>query len=751
MLSRQTKIEINCLLTNDYEYVLINSDISQSNAMFVIDLTAGVASGLSCARQLASQLKLTIPDRIMTSGSAEAITPLNSIASWVDSEGRGDIVLQKSYHLANQIAAEFANTTNATLLLLLGHTNLEEIPSEECFFLWFLFNHPKIQQQTFIQTAGKAQLNAVLSWLIPRWTKVQDVAYATQSNVGIENLLITLIPGLIPGELLDRLLKAGHGLTIQFLALNGGDYLINPTQRSLAKPGAIRTLPEFNQILRAFPKLYASLILCGYSPEDRDISMLTNIAWAITGQGGISLAQKVVEALLAHCHERSLTEYFAVLMELQKLRISAQHYFPAAQDIVDYQLIPGDGIRDYKITLGWARVLSGDSLGAYEVFSSIDAPSVTELKSPIDLYLCNIYALVLFRAGKTDDALAIELAINRHLTELEEPNYHLSYINNFNLARLYRFLGDLDREQAYFNKVLETTNGLRTESDQIYFNLTQAAIYERRGQPLEALVSTWLACVHWLACEVPEAIGWRTLLTLYSKRQVIQPDLLPDISNKLAETLSARLNSASLVLPEIDFQPPNFIKISAFSNPIKKLNQAKIYCHQQYGVLLGLPQPTQSSLNSAEHHCLSALVTAIFQLDSQFSLAEVSTLVVDDCYGHEILDSTYGELIASIRWGINDEQANFHSMLNRVSVTFGQGISSVELKNNALVKVTFKRYLSPFDIPEMMQAALAKLYKQGICTLAEFVTELNLTKEDEIRCVINMLESERVCQLVASK
>jgi hypothetical protein len=126
-------------------------------------------------------------------------------------------------------------------------------------------------------------------------------------------------------------------------------------------------------------------------------------------------------------------------------------------------------------------------------------------------------------------------------------------------------------------------------------------------------------------------------------------------------------------------------------------------------------------------------------------------LVVDDCYGHEILDSTYGELIASIRWGINDEQANFHSMLNRVSVTFGQGISSVELKNNALVKVTFKRYLSPFDIPEMMQAALAKLYKQGICTLAEFVTELNLTKEDEIRCVINMLESERVCQLVASK
>lgn len=750
MLSRQIKIEINCLLTNDYEYVLFKSEVSQSNAMLVIDLTAGVATGLSCARQLASQLKLEIPERILMGGSAEAMTPLNFIATWVDSEGRGDIVIQKSYHLANQIAAEFSNTTNASLLILLGHTDIEALPNEERLFLWFLFQHAEIQQQTFIQTTDKAQLNAILSWLTPHWIEVQNVEHATESNDVIENLLITLMPGLIPGELLDRLLKAGYGLTIQFLALNGGDYLLNPAQRSLAKPGTIRTLAEFNPLLRAFPKLYATLILCGYTPEHQDVSMLTSIAWAIAGQGGICLAQKVLEALLAHCQEQSLTEYFAVLMELQKLRISAQYYLPAAQDIADYELIPSEGIRDYKITLGWGRVLSGDAPGAYEIFSSIDAPSVTEIKSPIDLYLCNIYALVLFRADKSDDAIAIELAINRHLAELVEPNYHLSYINNFNLARLYRFLGDLDQEQAYFNKVLETTDGLRTESDQIYFNLTQAAIYERRGQALEALVSTWRACVHWLACEVPEAIGWRTLLAIYSKRQAIQPALLPDISNKLAEILTARLNSAGLVVPEINFQPPSFIKISALANP-NKINQAIIYCNRQYAVLFGLPQSTQSSLNGADHNSLSALVTAIFQLGTQTSLAEVSTWVVDDCYGQEILDGTYGKLIASIRWGINNEQTCFYSTLNRVSVILGQGIANAELKDNALLKVTFKRYKPPFDIPETMQMALAKLYKQGICTLAEFITELNLTNEDEIRRMLNMLESARVCQLIVSK
>ncbi len=751
MLPRQTKIEINVLLTNDYEYVLFKSDVSQSKAMFVIDLTSGVATGLFCARQLASQLKFEIPERIMTGGSAETMTPINFIASWVDSEGRGDIVIKELYQLASQIATEFVNIANAKLLILLGRTDLKVLPNEELLFLWFLLNHVEIQRQTFIQAIDKVQLKAIFSWLSPCWIEIQNIEeHVTESNYTLEDLLITLLPGLIPGKLLDRLLKAGYGFSIQFLALEGGDYLLNPVQRSLAKPGIIKALSAFNLILRAFPKHYAALILRGYTPEHQDVSMLSSMAWVIAGQGGIGLAQMVLEALLSHCQKHNLTEYFEVLMELQKLRISAQNFVSAAQDIADYDLIPSHGIRDYKISLGWGRVLSGDAPGAYQVFSSIDVPTMNNIESPIDLYLCNIYALVLLRVNKPNEAMAIELAINRHLTKLVEPNYHLNYINNFNLSRLYRLQGNINLEQAYFNGVLETTDGLRTESDQIYFNLTQAAIFERQGQAVNALIATWRACVHWLACEVPEAIGWRTLLAIYSKRQAIQPALLPDISNKLAKMLSEKVHAAGLIVPEIGFQPASFIKASAYAHS-SNINQAKIYSNRQYATLFGLRQSIQSSLHGVNHNDLSALVTAIYQMGTQAPLAEISTWVVDDCYGHEILDGKDGRLIASIRWGISDEQTCFFSSLKKVSVKFGQGIASADLKDNALVKVTFKRYMPPYDIPEKMQTALAKLYQQGLCTLAEFVTELNLTYENEIRQTLNQLECARVCRLVVSE
>ena len=749
MIVRQSALPVNCTTARHASSLFAIPALATDCPLFVVDLSQGPATGLHAARELGAQLGVELPASVMGRAPGEQ-DPTRLVSTWVDAEGRGDSIMAHNAAIAELVASALRDRPQGALLILLGDADATTLPAEERHFLWFLLHHlADATLSVILQVSDEARLRELCPWIAPHW--LQTAAEPTIAPRD-EHDPLAWLPGLVPSTLLVALAELGHGQTIACLPLEGALHFVAPECR----PPATSRPPTFTAavlaVIREYPLLHAQLVARGMPPSGGDFTALARSAWAIAGQGGCTLAERVLEALVAGAAAARMPAYGPLLRELQSLRISAQEYRRTGAQPADRALLDDETWRDFLLTRAWGKALSGDAAGSFADFQEAGPPSLAKAATAIDLYLCNIYALALFRNGRADDALAIEEGIGRRLDFAPQPNFHLRYINHFNNARLHRAAGRTADERKHLDGVLATTDGLRTESDQIYLNLTLAALEEREGNAAAALASTWRACVHWLSGSVPEAIGWRTLLALFSRRITLAPQDLGLVSQALLELLQRRVAACQLPLPPLPTTVPSFLNIRQARDV--GTPRRTVHLAPRYGVLVAAAERHASALDSAPHHPLAALVSALHAADAGLAGAAPATWLVDDGYGADIPQGRDGLIAAALRWDAAPDAASGvvidDAALLACTLQTGAGVAHVAAQDDGVV-VSFKRYLPPFEAPRALQPVVKGLLREGGLTLADAVAlrpDPELSPLVSARHLLRRLEMARVARLV---
>ena len=749
MKPRTVPLPLMCIASADSREIFSLPLLANDRPLYAVDLTEGIAGGLHAARELAMQLSITLPANLIGANAIEG-DPVGLVSAWVDAEGRGNAVMRQAATIAETLVIALQNKASPVLLIMLGDAARTSVPPEELAFLWLLFSGLSGSAvDVVLQTDRPENIAALLPWAKLQWLLTGNIVAPA---IAVPSELLPWVPGLVAPELLAAQVDLGQGGSTQCLALDNGYYLIAPECRPARDAVPPDFAPAVRRVLLSFPLVYAHLVTRGLTPITEDLAILVRAAWALAGQGGATAAQRVMTALVSHACTHRIPAYGALLRDLQSLRIAAQDYIAAATEEADRALLDDDGWRDYLLTQAWGRVLSGDPQGALRVFQDAGAPALAKSRNVIDLYLCNIYALALHRTGHVDEALDLEQGIRRRLDVLPEPSHHLNYINHFNLSRLHRAAGRLTEERAHIEQVFTTTDGLRSESDRIYLNLTLASLQEREGRPLDALVSTWRACVHWLCCEVPEAIGWRTLLSLFARRVQLEPQGLGKISEALHQRLQLHLDKCGISRPEVKGQPPVFVNIRSARGVI---DPAGCVAHlgDPYGVLVASPTRHHSVLDSSAHQPLAQLVSGVYQRAVGPAHVEAPSWLVDDDYGVEIPAGETGLVEVMLRWGVPTNRAPDTStdearLLDSVLLS-GHGVAKVDCVEKK-VRVHFKRYLPTLEVSPKLQPVITEIARVGGISLREALTlcpDTELATVVAARNLLRRLEMSRAVRL----
>jgi hypothetical protein len=377
---------------------------------------------------------------------------------------------------------------------------------------------------------------------------------------------------------------------------------------------------------------------------------------------------------------------------------------------------------------------------------------LVSVAGPIDLYLCNIYALALFRNKAQDKALAMEKGIQRKLDLAGAGNWHLKYINHFNLSRLYRASGDLASERRELEGVMQTTVGLKTDLDQIYLNLTWASLESRSGNRFETLRHTWRACVHWLACETPEALGWRTSLLLFSHAMRLQPGDTVKVTMVLHDLLVQRAAEAGFPIPESCGAAPTFVNICQVSEAT--IRASTLVPADNLGILLGSTEASEGPLGRAEHGTLAQAVHALFALQAGVEVSHISTWLVDDEFGQTIPFGPEGVRRLMLRWapqaalGVHPETEDFD--LASFHLVQAPGVDAIEMLEDGRIRCRFKRYRGAQTVARSLEPVVARLMDAGRVTLEEALAlryDGELDRKENTLNLLRRLELSRVAIL----
>lgn len=284
-----------------------------------------------------------------------------------------------------------------------------------------------------------------------------------------------------------------------------------------------------------------------------DADLLARRASAAFEAGAAGIAARLLERAAACAGG---IRKAAMLCQLQGMRIAAGRFDDAIAIDEPSPSFPA-AIRSFLFEArGWGLVMCGHPQEAAEAIEQAqglrgDAPPDREL-----LYLLNILALCRFRSGNLEGALELERAIEREAAALS-ASWPLRYVNAINQARIHRRRGDLDAAWRAYEKAFATTLGARSDGDAIYTNICFAGLAAARGMAGEAFAYRMRAALHFCACEVPEALGARTVGAIlprnggpFAIREEVAGALLAALRDAVADPAGlAKIDAASEMRP----------------------------------------------------------------------------------------------------------------------------------------------------------------------------------------------------------
>lgn len=658
--------------------------LAQGRRWIGADLSLGAWRGHQLARELAEQLGLDeLEQRLPAIGASDAGRDYaDVVARLIDQESAGEHARSVAYlHACRTVAA--VEREQVGLIVVVAPRAGFAWENEDVWFLRFL-------------SAGLASLSSRLVLAADADAVVapfptRPLALPPGSS-GLPRVKVPARAAAIPGMFDCRWSAALEitGESLSALALPGNRALLPPSSRS-------RRL-EWPALPASFPVWLHAAGQCARPASARDPASLQAAAAQRFAEGGYGIALRLVEK--AQEAAQDPLQWAALESQAQSMRIAALDFAAAGERPAPGANLPREYRRNLALGKAWGLALTGQAAAAEPLFALARELSGDLTRDRLGLYILNISALNKLRLGQVGEAFAFEGQIERAL-ETGAHDWHISYINSINLARLHRGAKDLAASRRCFERAFATATGLRSESDHVYFNLCQGRLEMAAGRPAAALPALLRAALHWLSLEVPEALAPRVVRSMTPKGELPAADVVEPVSQRLeAELLEAfRETTGGAELP----RPPSHI-VFRRAREVARIADAVVFGAPGWGVI-GSERESPPCFVGAAYEGLRDTVVGLLRLQQpQMAEGVVGTIFTDDRCGVE-LPATPSELLdVAVRWRASAVCFGAERMAlspdiaqaieERAGLALADGLDDVARAPDGLV-VRFKRYRSP--------------------------------------------------------
>lgn len=677
---------------NQVRELLDTTDLSEISILS--DLSFGAWKGHWVASELQMQLDISVDGAVqpmLNEGNYADI-----VGRLIDNESEGDRNFLFALESCIQICDAIENKGIDYILIIPPHAG-NDWEEENLQLMYLLFHALKESEVTVILLCSPGSV-------IPEnW----EISYRNEPAPIEMEPVIPPFPGIVDLETLP-LLKNQPG---DFALLRNNRVVLNPLKRG----ECWEDTPE--AAWRKTSHIAALFELRTRQKPNREL--IEQEAMLRFKEGAYGIALKLLNALLLKAENNLERE--EIRSQIQNIRIALMDFESAATEQDPPDDLPDSYIASLSLSKAWGLVMINQPELAEKYFEKA-RKFLKESEFPrLYLYLLNISALNKLRNGDMETAFAFEKRIEQTLAEQEERDWHITYVNYINQARLFKKIGDYKTSEHYYQLAFGINYQLKNESDLLYTNFCFAQLVELEEKNNEALVYWLRTCIHWLSNPLPEMLAPRVAQAILAKRLSNKRGEVEELSAKLYESLSricskndlevdesSRLNytrpGTTSAIPELAAGKPGWGML------LSTADSDRIYDGDQY-----------DQLNALVTGCLQALLPAV-------QWKNYRTVMTDTLFGSELPQTSSELLLLSLRFGVNkiNFDNHFYELKNedltnlsfKIKASVSPAIRFVVPCQDGTVWVYFKRYLPPVLL-DKEETALLKLVERSGKELTE--------------------------------
>lgn len=719
------------------------SQLIQSLGLCVVsDLSVGSWRSFQIAEELMGQLGMEVAPSLLATPAIEAAAAVESptyrastIDAAIDSECAGNKIALRALVLAHNIVAALRRGPPRNCLVLAPRSSFScTWAVEDVWFVRFLAQGLQDTEcRLYIIATDEAPPALPEDWRI-----IFSQLDGPRRPLSKAIHPLELVPSVVAPPIVAALVDSHSSLTELGLVLDGGWLLIPPERRRAPSTARRLDYDRLAILVRAVPWLRAYAEVRGNNLHV-DPGFLLDAAQQRFAEGNAELALRYLEragACARHASDRAICQSFA-----QGIRVAAERYQEAAAVAVPSPALLPQVRAGLLQNIGWGMVMSGEAVAARRYLQEARELLTSARESREYLYLLNISALTELKIGNSAGAMQMEQEIAASLAGRPQPDWHLTYINSINLARLYRRLGDLDSAERHYQRAFSTTLGCRSMSDAVYCNVCFGLLAQAKGQ-MDRALRCWLqAALHWLRSPAPEAIAHRVAGAIMGRPLLPLEDPVEPVSEALEHRLLGVIRESSFEgrIDNRECEPPVFLLSPATKEskigelePLSPSDQQVPI--ERTAAILGVFLSRAVAVSAASgpaHSRLRILVRAVLSgVCEDEDLLRYPTILVDDRHGKEIPETEREILEACVENGVDTLRIGHRDvtlsaaardrLVSSLRVRQGAAVASL-IGNAESMRVTFKRYLPP-RLLTGVAAQLASLLSEPV-RLADLVLQ----------------------------
>jgi hypothetical protein len=700
-----------------WEQVRAQLGIADFEAQVVVaDLYLGAWKGHWIAYELQKQLRL--PENRLVQPLLNDGDYADTVGKLIDNESEGDKNFKLCLHNCQSIKQALLEQDISFVLLI--------PPQKECAWEDENIAMLKLLQESLIDTTisiclllpvGTA-LNIPQEWTLDYLNLPAETATPTRT--------LPYLPGIV-NQATARQLGADAENSIK---ITNNFYALSPLARS-DKPeeSAPASLWNKDSHLAVARQLHSASITDG--------ELIEREALRRFAEGAYGIALRLLAGLLPKV-EGLKREYIRV--QIQNIRIALLDFAAAAQEEAPADDLPDLLKASLNQSKAWGLVMSNRPADAEPFFAKAMTFLNKETFPRLYLYLLNITALNQLRLGNIDAAFLLEKEIEATLDKQSVRDWHVTYINNINQARLFKKANNLEEAESYYNRAFAINSQLKNESDLLYTNLCFAQLEELKCNYEKSFIFWLRTCLHWLSNDAPESLAPRVAQAILHKNLSGSTRGVEEISQQLCNELlaaAARIGlEASSATRVITFARPETTAII----PDLAIGQAG------WGVCLATDKVPARYNGPYYNHLSGCLFGCLHSLFPKVRWNDFNTIITDTQVFRELPSSPTELLLVALRLQVsqlvfnnkafaisNDER---EKLIRQVKISISPAINFV-LYEAERMKAFFRRYLPPLVLSKAETEFMQRLQRNPNYTIAE-AGEIDL---------IYQMEQSRLIQL----
>ncbi len=707
-----------------------------TKACIFADLSLGSWKGHWVANELCRQLNIDLPNTniqpILGSTKNNNFTTTNIIGQLIDNESSGDKNFKNAYRFTTKIINQVALKKIKWIFIIApldgNYWGLENI------YLIYLLSYRSCSwpYQISILLSKNGQLPSTKKINIDLQNK-PCVSHAVKSTPNST----AAIPGIIDPSAWNTAMEYSN----ENLLLNNGHVIIDPNQRS-------KTISNFS--VKDLKKTATQTHILAYlelHDKHQNVNFLQKEAGIRFAEGAYEVAMHILSKIQkSGLHSSQLA---AIAIQQQTINIALMHFEKAAQGPLPSDDLPAQFKAFLYQSKAWGLVMTNKPKAAAPLFEQARQHLDPNAHPSLYLYLLNISALNKMKLGDIEAAFSLQKTIEQQLKSMPNTDWHITYINCINQARLYKRQKKFEQAINYYQKAFAINYQLKNESDLLYTNLCFAQLATFMGDNTQSLVYWIRVCMHWLSNPLPETLAHRVMQAILAQPLSHRTGNVEQISAALRKhLLHAAINNKITFKPFI--KPIPFARVSLQYKPIMGMgndgwlvygSQQKlplIYTGNHYEALnknlLGILSAFLPTCNLVDYNC--------FLTDTQngIELPANSSAFFWSCLKWHVTHLIYKEQCYDISLEKNS------TYIKDYKIGISPSIHFIE-KNNQNWVVYFKRYKVPLKLDQEEKKLLEILLEQQNCNIKNLQ---NLLKKGLSSLIewLHMLEKKSIITII---